>query len=263
MCLLVFAWRVHPEFPLILAGNRDEFHDRPAAAAHWWDEPEGILAGRDLQAGGSWLGVSSGGRFAVVTNYREPGTATSGRRSRGELVVDFLSSSAATGEWMDGRAGVRDEYGGFNLIIGDGGEMHYLSNRGEGRRFLDPGIYGLSNHRLDTAWPKVTAAREGLRRCVEEDRLQSEALLQILSDRRPADEEELPDTGVPRDWERLLSSAFIVDSRYGTRVSTIVRVGAGGRYELQERSFGPKGTAEGDVRFSFVPSPPAARPPAL
>jgi len=259
VCLLVFAWRSHPDYPLIVAGNRDEFHDRPAEAAHWWTEPDGILAGKDVRAGGSWLGVNRRGNFAVVTNYREPGVATSGRRSRGELVTGFLCSEALVVDWMDELAARQDEYGGFNLIVGDGGQMHCLTNRGEDRRFLEPGIYGLSNHRLNTPWPKVAAARDGLRHCVEQDRLQSGALYQLLGDRTPAAEEELPDTGVPLEWERLLSSTFIVDPRYGTRVSTLVLVGTSGRHEFEERQFKPDGEMEGENRFSFSRLPPTAR----
>jgi uncharacterized protein with NRDE domain len=259
MCLLIFAWRVHPEFPLVFAGNRDEFHDRPAEATHWWWEPEGILAGKDLRAGGSWLGINRNGRFAVVTNYREPEVATSGRRSRGELVVGFLASTRPVVDWMDELNARQDDYGGFNLIVSDGGQMHYLTNRGEDSRFLDPGIYGLSNHSLDTPWPKVTAARDGLRRCVEQDRLQSETLFQLLADRTPASEEELPDTGVPLEWERVLSPAFIVDPRYGTRAGTVVLMDAEGKIDFKERRFKPDGEMEGENRFSFSRVPPTAR----
>ncbi len=145
----------------------------------------------------------------MVTNYREPGVVTSGRRSRGELVVDFLSSSVTVEEWMDDLDRRQDEYGGFNLVIGEGDQMHYLTNRGEGRRFLEPGIYGLSNHRLDTPWPKVVAARDGVRQLLDDDRVDSEALFELLSDRTPAPDDELPDTGVPLEWERTLSAAFI------------------------------------------------------
>ena len=251
MCLLAFAWRVHPGFPLVLVGNRDEFHDRPAEPAHWWPAPDGILAGRDLQAGGSWLGLSRGGRFAVVTNYREPGVVTSGRRSRGELVVDFLSSSATAEEWMDELAEDQDGYGGFNLVIGEGDQLHYLTNRGEGHRFLEPGIYGLSNHNLDTPWPKVTAARERLRGLLDEDRPPVESLFSILEDRTRPNDHELPETGVPLEWERLLSSAFVVDPRYGTRASTVVMAGADGEIALVERRFGVDGGCAGESRFDL------------
>jgi len=258
MCLLVFAWRVHPGFPLVLVGNRDEFHGRPADPAHWWSSPEGILAGRDLQAGGSWLGLNRSGRFAVVTNYREPGFVTSGRRSRGELVVDFLSSPATTEGWMDGLAEKQDEYGGFNLVIGDGNHLHYLTNRSADRRYLESGIYGLSNRRLDTPWPKVVAARSGLGRMIDEGRVDHETLFDLLADRTPAPDDELPRTGVPLEWERALSAAFIDGPEYGTRASTVVRIDNDGAVEFEERRYGPNAVFDGGTRFSFR-SPPIAR----
>lgn len=251
MCLLSFAWRAHPDFPLLLVGNRDEFHDRPAEPAHWWPSPEGILAGRDLQAGGAWLGLGRRGRYAVVTNYREPGVVTNGRRSRGELVVDFLSSPATAEEWMEELAGRQDAYGGFNLVIGEGDQLHYLTNRGDRRRFLQPGIYGLSNRRLDTPWPKVVAARSGLRQLIDDDRVDPKSLFDLLSDRTPATDDELPDTGVPLEWERALSAAFIDGPEYGTRASTVVRIDAHGGAEFEERRFGPNAVVAGESRFSL------------
>ncbi len=251
MCLLAFAWRVHPDFPLVVVGNRDEFHGRPADPAHWWRSPEGILAGRDLQAGGSWLGLNRNGRFAVVTNYREPGVPTSGRRSRGELVVDFLSSSGPVADWMDELDRRGGDYGGFNLVIGEGDQLHYLTNRGDGRRFLQPGIYGLSNRRLDTPWPKVVAARSGLRQLIDDDRVDPKSLFDLLSDRTPATDDELPHTGVPLEWERALSAAFINGPDYGTRASTVVRIDTEGAVEFEERRFGPNAVFEGESRFSL------------
>lgn len=236
---------------MILAGNRDEFHDRPAQAAHWWEEPEGVLAGRDLQAGGSWLGIHRGGRFAVVTNYREPGVATTGKRSRGELVTGFLASTAPVDDWMDELAARREEYGGYNLIIGDGTAAHYLTNRGEDHRDLGPGIYGLSNHRLDTPWPKVSVAREGLRRLIGNRQVYPDAIFDLLSDRTLAPDPELPDTGVPLVWERLLSSVFVVDPRYGTRAGTVVLAGADGTTVFEERRFGPAGDPSGASRIEY------------
>jgi uncharacterized protein with NRDE domain len=255
VCLLVFAWRVHPQLPLIVAGNRDEFHDRPTAAAGWWSDRDGVLAGRDLQAGGSWLGVSRDGRIAVVTNYREPERGTSGPRSRGELVVDFLTSITSAGQWMEALGRRKAEYAGFNLIVGDRDGLHYLTNRGEDRRDLEPGLYGLSNHRLDTPWPKVRAAKEGLRRRIEGGDLTSDSLFALLADRRPAPDAELPKTGVPADWERLLSSAFIVSPRYGTRAGTVVLGRGDGAVVFEERRFAADGTLDGRARFE-VPGPP-------
>jgi uncharacterized protein with NRDE domain len=252
MCLLVFAWRAHPEFPLILAGNRDEFHERPSQAAHWWSGPDGILAGKDLRGGGSWLGINRRGRFAVVTNYREPNAPTSGRRSRGELVTGFLTSAAPVADWIGAIEAGRDDYGGYNLIAGDADELHYLTNRGAAGGSLEPGIYGLSNHRLDTPWPKVAAAKEHLRRFLAGGEITTPPLFELLSDRRPAADAELPDTGVPRDWERLLSAAFIVSPSYGTRVSTAVLMRRDGAVEFEERRFGPDGEPAGVSRFDLV-----------
>jgi len=255
MCLLVFAWRAHPEFPLILAGNRDEFHDRPAVGAHWWSDPDGILAGKDLRAGGTWLGLSRGGRFAVVTNYREPGTATSGERSRGELVTGYLTSVVPAARWIDEIETRRDDYGGYNLIAGDAGQVHYLTNRGAGVPSLGPGIYGLSNHRLDTPWPKVVAAKEGLRGVLARGEISTSSLFGLLADRSPAPDGELPDTGVPRDWERLLSAAFIVSPSYGTRVSTVVLIRRDGFVVFEEHRFAPDGEPVGVSRFDFGVEP--------
>jgi uncharacterized protein with NRDE domain len=251
VCLLAFAWQLHRHYPLVLAGNRDEFHDRPAAPMAWWEKPEGMLAGRDLRAGGSWLGVDRGGRFAVVTNFREPVSDTAGRSSRGGLVVDFLSSGGDTDGWIAGLVDRRAEYGGFNLIIGDGRELHYLTNRGDDRHRLPPGLYGLSNHRLDTPWPKVTAARDRMRRALDGDAVEPEALFGLLGDPSLAPDDELPDTGVPHEWERLLSAAFIVSPRYGTRASTVLLMDGNGRIEIEERSFDPAGDCVAEARFEF------------
>lgn len=251
MCLLVFAWRVHPDFPLILAGNRDEFHNRPSAPAEWWDDPSGILAGRDLEAGGTWLGVRRDGRFAVVTNYREVGAPTRKGRSRGELVSGFLSSGESVLEWADDLGPRSEDYAGFNLVIGDEEQVHCLTNRGPDRRFLEPGAYGLSNHLLDTAWPKVVSVRSGLERALHEGRTRPRQLLDLLADRSTYPDEALPDTGVPVEWERALSAAFIVGSEYGTRASTVLLRSAGGRFEFTELRFGPGGAPLGESSFVF------------
>ena len=252
MCLLIFAWRQHPRYPLVLAGNRDEFHERPAGPAGWWSSPPGLLAGRDLQAGGTWLGVTRGGRFGVVTNFREPDRDTSGSRSRGELVVDFLSTPLSPAEWAAELATRQDEYGGYNLIVGDTEGIRYLTNRGEDVHDLPPGVYGLSNHRLDTPWPKVVTAKEGLVNAIGEMRLAREPLFRILADRETAADGELPDTGLPLDWERKLSSAFIVSPRYGTRVSTVMLIDESGEMEFEERRFNAAGEQTGESVYEGV-----------
>jgi uncharacterized protein with NRDE domain len=250
MCLLVFAGRIHPDYPLVLAGNRDEFHARPAAPASWWSEPEGVLAGRDLQAGGTWLGLHREGRFAVVTNFREPAQDTAGRRSRGELVVDYLTRGDSADRWAADLASRGDQYGGFNLLAGNTDGLHYVTNRGADALDLPPGLYGLSNHRLDTPWPKVVTAKARLARAIDGGRLAKASLFRILADRTRAADDDLPDTGVPLAWERLLSAAFIVSPEYGTRVSTVILADARGRIELEERRFDSKGEQVGESRYA-------------
>ena len=250
MCLLVLAWQAHPEFRLVLAGNRDEFHDRPAAAADWWDDAPGVLAGRDLRAGGTWLGVSRTGRFAVVTNYREPMEEGRGPRSRGELVAAYLEGDADPMDYASGVAGRGGDYGGFNLLVGDPGRLAYVSNRGRGPETLGPGTYGLSNHLLDTPWPKLARTRERFAAALGAGPSPG-ALVDMLGDRAPAPDDELPSTGLDLGWERLLSPPFITSPLYGTRCTTVVRMARDGRVDFTERRFDAGGRAAGESRFEF------------
>lgn len=250
MCLLVFAWQAAAAQPLVLAGNRDEFHDRPAAAADWWDDGR-IVGGRDLRAGGTWLAAARDGRFAVVTNYREPMAEGRGPRSRGELVTGFLSGDAQPREWARAVARHGDDYAGFNLLLGAPDELVYLSNRGRGPEELAPGVYGLSNHLLDTPWPKLARTRMRFARLLEQG-ADTAALLDMLADREPAADAELPDTGLPPEWERLLSSPFITDPRYGTRCSTVLRLAQDHAIELTERTFNAAGEAVDERAFEFA-----------
>jgi uncharacterized protein with NRDE domain len=250
MCLLVFAWRTAAAETLVLAGNRDEFHDRPAAPADWWDGGR-IVGGRDLRAGGTWLAAARDGRFAVVTNYREPMAEGRGPRSRGELVTGFLQGDAGPGEWARQVAQRSEDYAGFNLLLGGPDELVYLSNRGRGPEALAPGVYGLSNHLLDTPWPKLARTRARFTRLLQQG-ADTAALLEMLADRTPAADEELPDTGLPPEWERLLSSPFINDPRYGTRCSTVLRLTPGSAMELTERSFDAAGESVDERSFAFA-----------
>jgi uncharacterized protein with NRDE domain len=249
VCLLVFAWRCHPRYALVLAGNRDEFHQRPAAPADWWPAPPGILAGKDLAAGGTWLGVSRSGRAAVVTNFREAPTAQAASRSRGALISAFLAASTSPAVWSRSVDG--GEYGGFNLLLFAGRQGHYLSNREEQDSAVEPGIHGLSNHRLDTPWPKLVTARDRFASSLEGADVEIAELFELLSDRRQAPAASLPRTGVPEEWERLLSAAFIVHPAYGTRASTVLAIGHDGRVRFEERRFDPDGQLAGDARFEF------------
>lgn len=248
MCLLVFAWRPDAPERLVLAGNRDEFHDRPAAPAEWWDED--ILGGRDLRAGGTWLAAHRDGRFAVVTNYREAIDEGRGPRSRGELVSGFLQSGAAPAEFAREVAARGADYAGFNLLLGDPGALVYLSNRGRGPELLKPGVHGLSNHLLDTPWPKLARTRARFATLLAEQ-AGTEALLDMLADRAPAPDSELPDTGIAPDRERLLSSAFIVNPFYGTRCSTVIKILENKAMEFVERRFDATGARSGHSVFRF------------
>lgn len=249
MCLLVFAWQCHPRYSLILAGNRDEFHQRPAAPADWWQTEPAVLAGKDLAGGGTWLGVSRGGQTAVVTNYREAPAAEPAQLSRGELVPGFLRSPASPRDWSG--AVDCERFGGFNLLLFDASGGHYLSNRGQRDTLIEPGVHGLSNHRLDTPWPKLVAAHDRFALAIEADQVDADPLFGILSDRRQADAVTLPDTGVPEEWERLLSAAFIVHPAYGTRASTVLTIEHDGRVYFEERRFDASGDTAGSSRFEF------------
>jgi uncharacterized protein with NRDE domain len=253
MCLLVLAWRSHPDFRLVLAGNRDEFHDRPAAAADWWADAPGVLAGRDLQAGGTWLGVARDGRWAVVTNYREPlveedDPTDAAAASRGALVADYLRGSGTPAEHA--REIALGAYRGFNLLLGDRDSLVYVSNRGRGQEALPPGVYGLSNHLLDTPWPKLARTRARFRALLA-GKPEPQALLAMLADAAPAADGELPDTGVGTEWERLLSAPFIVSAAYGTRCSTALRLREDGEMEFMERRFDRGGASVGESVFRY------------
>lgn len=250
MCLLVFAWQTRAARPFLLAGNRDEFHDRPAARADWWDGGS-IVGGRDLRAGGTWLAAARDGRFAVVTNYREAMAEGRGPRSRGELVAGYLRSDAGPADWARQVMQRADAYAGFNLLLGSPERLVYLSNRGRGPEELAPGVYGLSNHLLDTPWPKLARTRARFETLLDAGAA-TPALLDMLGDRERAADDELPDTGLPPEWERLLSAPFIADQRYGTRCSTVLRLDAGRGMELAERSFDAAGTAIDERIFEFA-----------
>ena len=251
MCLILLALDTHPDYSLVVAANRDEFYDRPTASATFWDQAPAVLAGRDLRAGGTWLGIDRRGRLAAVTNYRQGRREAEVPRSRGRLVSDYLTSGA------DGRDYIarveRDAalYNGFNLIAGDARALFYYSNREGTVRELGSGVYGLSNHLLDSPWPKVTAGKGGLSALLAGGGDLLPDLFALLADRRMAADDLLPRTGVSPEWERLLSSAFIASRDYGTRSSTVVLIGRDGRAVFVERGFGPGGALGEEARYEF------------
>ena len=237
MCLIVVGWQAHPAFPLVVAANRDEFYARPTAlAAYWSDTPE-IIAGRDLEAGGTWLGVTTQGRFAAVANVREPGVAP-GRLSRGELTRNFLQGDQSAADFLGELE--RSAYSGFNLLLSDGKTLCYASNRGPVAQALPAGVYGLSNHLLDSPWPKLLTAHQRFSAALS-NLPDQQMFFDILADDEIVPDKELPDTGVPLDWERLLSAIFVRSAEYGTCASTVVAVNAAGTVFFEERSFGPNG----------------------
>lgn len=251
MCLILFAWRAHPEHALVVAANRDEYFDRPARAAAFWDDCPDLLAGRDLTAQGTWLGVTRTGRFASITNYRNPAERMETAPSRGHLVTDFLTASRRPSAYLESVAPQAHAYNGFSMLAADPGSLAVFSNREGIVRMIEPGVHGLSNHLLDTPWPKVEKGKERLGVLLGR-KFDPEAYLHLLGDSESAHDPHLPDTGVGVEWERRLSSIRIVDSHYGTRCSTVLRVDLDGRTEFWERSYDREGGAAGTVHFSFV-----------
>lgn len=244
MCLITFAYRSHPDFSLILVANRDEFYARPTLSAHAWDDHPGVFAGRDLEEGGTWLGVTEGGKMAAVTNYRDGLKYRNSLQSRGHLTRDFLTSDLSAGDYMLDLSTRSANYGGFNLLCGDGDAMFYQSNAGGGMRKLEPGVYGLSNAHLDTSWPKVEKARAGMQRVLQSGQPDIASVSALLQDPEPADDDELPDTGVGLEWERLLSSQFIRKEGYGTRCTTVVLQATNGETVFHEQNFSETGPGE-------------------
>ncbi|AUL99839.1 NRDE family protein [Pseudothauera hydrothermalis] len=258
MCLIVLAWRAHHDYPLVVAANRDEFLARPASAAHWWPDAPEILAGRDLEGGGTWLGVSRNGRFAALTNFRDPALRREGAPSRGLLVRDCLKTRDDAAQTLAGIAARSAHYAAFNLLVSDGEQLGlYASTTGE-VRLLTPGIYGLSNHLLDTPWPKVRLARERFAAALG-DEPDEAAILALLRDREHAADEHLPHTGVGLEWERWLSPAFIRAPGYGTRCSTFLAVRRDGQVRLREWTWAADGTLASEATYGFTIEQPSAR----
>ena len=250
MCLIVIGWRASADFPLLVAANRDEWRDRPARAAHWWEDHPQILAGRDLQAGGTWMGVTRRGRFAAVTNFRDPSDRRSTARSRGELVTQFLLSAAAPADFLAGIAARAGDYNGFNLVVGDGASLWYFGSREGNAREIEPGVHGLSNHVLDEPWPKVTRGRAAMERALAAAD-PTPALFDLLGDRGGVPDGDLPDTGVGIEWERRLASALITGADYGTRASTVVSLTAAGEVRFEERTRAADGGESGRQKYAF------------
>jgi uncharacterized protein with NRDE domain len=253
MCLILLSFNSHSNYPLIIAANRDEAYARMAAPAAFWGDHPHIHGGRDLEKGGTWLGITRAGRIAAVTNYRAGYTPRDAPRSRGELVSQFLLGDNNAAGYLAQVAAHGDEYNGFSLIAGDLNALYFVSNRNAGVEHISPGVHGLSNHLLDTPWSKVERGKHALQNLpgADEAALVS-GLFDFLADRTTAGDHALPDTGVGVARERELSPAFISGERYGTRASTLVLVRRNGEVLFRERSFGASGCALGEVSSRFM-----------
>ena len=238
MCLLFIAFNDHPTYKLVLAANRDEFYDRPTKPAAFWEETPDLLAGRDLKAGGTWLGITRKGKIAAITNYRQPQLEKDQAPSRGKLVSNFLEGNKDADAYLGYLSMNGNRYNGFNLIFGDRSRICWYSNRGGQNHNISPGQYGLSNHLLDTPWPKVVRVKEAMERLLpERPVLIPEEIFSILRDRRLADDASLPDTGIGFEREKVLSPIFIASPGYGTRSSTIVSIDREDRVIFIERTY--------------------------
>ncbi len=239
MCTILFAHNVHPKYPFLMIANRDEFYRRPSKHAHFWKDAPEVFAGRDLEACGSWTGINRRGKLAFLTNYRDFSLLREDSQSRGALVAKYLLESPDPEYYLQRVKEQRHRYNPFNLVVGSPGSLYYYSNVGAPIRELDPGFYGLSNHLLDTPWPKVVRAKEAFRKVLEtHDEPPVEALWEILLDQTPVPDEDLPkDTHVPLETERLLSTIFIRGDKYGTRYQTLLFVDHEGAVRFHEREW--------------------------
>jgi uncharacterized protein with NRDE domain len=251
VCLLLFALDRHPVYKLVLAANRDEFHARPTAPACFGEDAPELVAGRDLQAGGTWLGLTLTGRVAAVTNFRGPGPRPRAARSRGLLVRDFLLGSEAPEAFARRAQRKGESYEGFSLVVGHQEELWVCSNRGGEPLRLGPGIYGLSNHLIDTPWPKVREGKQRLRSILERGGDPTAGLLELMADRNIPPDPVLPDTGIGLERERLLAPIFVQAPGYGTRSTTVLLVSRDGRASFVEHTFSGAARAECTAQYEF------------
>jgi uncharacterized protein with NRDE domain len=251
MCLIFLSLNHHPDYKLIVAANRDEFYARKTAPAHFWvDHPE-ILGGRDLEASGTWMAMNKKGKISLVTNYRDPAAINPNAPSRGQLVSDFLLYEDTPEQYLTKISERAAQYNGFNLLTGYANELWYLSNYRKGIQKLESGIHGLSNHLLDTPWPKVHRGKQKFAEVISKSSIEPETLFELLYDEQRADDQLLPDTGIGLERERALSSMFIKTNGYGTRCSTVIMISRDDRVLFAERVFDLDTFAHRTSRFEF------------
>ena len=248
MCLILFGYKVHPKHDLVVMANRDEFYKRPTVAANWWEDEPDILAGRDLVGAGSWFGVNKSGRFAALTNYRDGFKLKENAPTRGTIVSGFLKNEISPEEYIRQLDKQRDAYNGYNVLLYDGDRLFHYSNMDEGYTEITPGIYGLSNHLLDTAWPKVKKGKEALGQLLKQDQIEADKAFKALQNYGIATDDKLPNTNISIEWERMLSPMFIKTNEYGTRCSTFLTIAKSGKIKFEERSYAP---TAGRSKFEF------------
>ncbi len=251
MCLILFAYKQHPNYSLIVAANRDEYFSRSSASAEYWSDYPHVLAGRDLKEWGTWMGVTIDGKFSAITNYRDPARQSADALSRGHLVSEFLCGKQLPFEYLESVASKADQYNGFNLLVGDKQSLWYYSNRQEKVQQVMPGIHGICNHLLNTPWPKLEQGRQQLAQCLKQDDVCEDDLWKILTNRQRAADNQLPVTGVGVERERTLSSIFVEGLEYGTRSSTILLVGYDNSVKFVERRYHSSLTSWEEVSYNF------------
>lgn len=254
MCLIFLSLNQHPQYKLVVAANRDEFYNRKTAAAEFWKEDPDVLGGRDLEAGGTWLAMTKSGRISMITNYRDPHNIDPKAPSRGELVTDYLTSSVKPDDYLERLAPHAKRYNGFNLIVGNVNDLWYLSNYRDGIEQLSTGLHGLSNHLLDSPWPKVLKGKAKLQKVLSDD-FDYTQLFSVMMDDQIAADESLPDTGVGLERERVLSSMFIKSPGYGTRCSTVILVDHQDNVFFAERVYDLTTFDFQERRFNFTITP--------
>lgn len=251
MCLILFAYNVHPDYRLILTANRDEFYQRPTRSMQFWPGQPNLLAGQDLEQGGTWLGLTRTGRFSALTNHRNGLHKPQGLSSRGNLPLQFLLSEQSCSNFI--RATCIQQFDGFNQLIDDGQQLCYLSNRAEALQPIPHGVHGISNAVFDTPWPKLLAAKKALKHCINNNQLSTESLIQLMQDPTTFSDEQLPQTGITLELERRLSASFIRSENYGTRATTALLIKHSGAIEVVEQSYNAQGKTERNA-FNFTPN---------
>ncbi|MFT7458219.1 MAG: hypothetical protein ACI909_000892 [Planctomycetota bacterium] len=253
MCLIIVAYKIHPQYPLVLAANRDEMYKRPSRTAHFWPKHPNILAGQDIEHGGSWLGLDKYGRIAALTNYRGGSKEKTGIASRGLLVSNFLQNQSSSINYIAQCQAKISDFDGFNLLIGDLDALYFLSSREQHYSPLQAGIYGISNGDLDSPWPKVEWAKQQLSTLLQSGQAEDhEAILALLADKHLPVDESLPDTGIDMEWERILAPVFIRAKDYGTRASTVITIDNKDKVTFSERTYDGHGEQEKHSRYEFT-----------